>query len=335
MIVNKKIRRRRYLAFAVCLYLAFLSVPFILTYWQPNLFMSVSWDDHSAVATVINGITTPLLSFIAIWLTFEAFWAQYESNTNQIYISEKQKISGEVQRQDLKEERFENSFFNFINLLHEQEKDTVIPTIGSSKQAFHFMFYEYKALCYQIISFGMYKEIKDRRKYELEQAFHLFLNGVSKSSISRLSEESKGIDKGEVKHMNDYLLTQQEYYIHSGKMPKYLMDYHNNGIRLFDGHRLYLVSYYRSFCMTLQYLYKSIDHKAVTNDILYKNILLAQLSEHEIALLRIMYLYGKDQNLMFIDKCYRKRMDTFFKETLLEYIASETMISESAGFIDI
>ena len=48
----------------LCLYLAFLSVPFILTYWQPNLFMSVSWDDHSAVATVINGITT---NYVSIW----------------------------------------------------------------------------------------------------------------------------------------------------------------------------------------------------------------------------------------------------------------------------
>ena len=44
-------------------------------------------------------------------------------------------------------------------------------------------------------------------------------------------------------------------------------------------------------------------------------VLLQQLL---MALLRIMYLYGKDQNLMFIDKCYRKRMDTFFKGTLDE-----------------
>lgn len=335
MIINKKKRRWRYLFFAVCLYLIFLSVPFVLAFWQPELLMSITWDNHSAIATVINGITAPLLSFIAIWLTFEAFWVQYESNTNQLSISEKQKESGEAQRLDLKEERFENRFFNFINLLHEQEKDTVIPSIGNSKQAYHFMFYEYKALCYQIVSYGMYEKMPDRRKYELEQAFHLFLNGVSKSSISRLSEESKGIDKDEVRHMNEYLLTQQEYYIRSGKMPKYLMDYCNNGIKLFDGHRLYLISFYRTFCMTLQYLYKSIDQKAVTNINLYRNILLAQLSEHEIALLRIMYLYGKDQNLIFIDECYRERMDAFFATTLLEYIVSKTMNSESIDFIDL
>ena len=301
----------------IVLFVLILILPIVLTKLPFTLF---DLSQTGQIGDTIGGITAPFIGIIAGYLTFLAFHEQSKANIESA--------------KDLKVERFENRFFNFINLLHDQERDTLIPTIGSSKQAYHFMFYEYKAIFYQIVKFGAYDNMPDRRKLELDQAFHLFLNGVSKSSISRLSEDSKGIDLEEIKHMNEYLLTQQDYYISSGKMPKYLRDYANNGIRLFDGHRLYLVSFYRSFCMTLQYLYQALDQKAIEKEILYRNILLAQLSEHEIALLRIIYLYGKDQNLMFIEDCYKDRVDTFFKKTLLEYIVSKTMNSEAEGFID-
>lgn len=334
VIIPKK-KRWKFLTAGLILYVIFLSMPILLSFLWPSIKTPFSWYEPSIIATVINGITAPLLSFIAIWVTFEAFWVQYESNTNQINISEQQRESNDLQIRDLKEERFENRFFNFINLLQEQERDAVVPFVGSSKQAYHFMFYEFKAICYQVINFGVYKDLENRRELELNQAFYLFLNGVSKSSISRLSDESAHVDKEEVKRMNEYLLAQQEYYIRCNKMPKYLKDYQNNGIKLFDGHRLYLVPFYRAFCMTLQYLYKACDESVVHDVMLYRNILLAQLSEHEIALLRIIYLYNKEQNIMFIDECYRDRVDNFFKNTLLKYIVSKTMNSDSNGFVDV
>ena len=333
-----KIKRKKKWKFVIgglILYVIILCVPFFLTYIRPYFNSTLSWDNPALIATVISGITAPLLSIVAIWVTFEAFWVQYESNTNQLIISEQQRVSNSIQIRDIKEERFENRFFNFINLLHEQEKDTIIPIIGSSKQAYHFMFYEYKAIFYQIMTFGVYKNVDHKRELELDQAFHLFLNGVSKSSISRLSKEAGNVDTDEIKRMNEFLLLQQEYYRRCNKMPKYLKDYQNNGAKLFDGHRLHLVSFYRSFVMTLQYLYKAVDLSIISDIKLYRNILLAQLSEHELALLRIMYLYGNNQDLMFIHDAYKSRIDTFFKTTLLEYIVSETMNSESEGFIDL
>lgn len=336
-------RRKRwiFITVGIILYVIFLSVPFFLTSIQPKINSLLNWDNPSVIATVVSGITAPLLSAIAIWITFEAFWVQYEANLNQINISEKQisisekqNESGEVQSQDLKIERFENRFFNFIKLLHDIEKDTYIPHIGSSKQAYHFMFYEFKAICYQIITYEAYKNLKNRREYELNQAFHLFINGVSKSSISRLSEDSKKVNLIEIKKMNEYLLKLQDKYLKKGNMPQYLKDYNNEGVRLFDGHRLHIVPFYRTFCMTLQYLYKAIEDKVIDDITLYRNILLAQFSEHEIALLRIMYLYRNSENLMFIQKRYEKRIDHFFKETMLEYIISRTMNTESDCFVD-
>lgn len=334
--INRK-KRILYLTVAILLYFAFLSAPFILSFWKPSIGTIFSWDNPSVIATFINGITAPLLSFIAIWLTFEAFWVQYESNTNQLNISERQKESGENQMRDIREERFENRYFNFINLLQKQEVNSTIPNVGTSKQAYHFMFYEFKALCYIIHKNGLYKDFEDdeRKKLEYSQAFHLFLNGVSKSSVSRITEDS-GIDISEVTKLNQYLLNKQKNHYQKGTMPKYLKDYSNKGIILFDGHRLYLIPFYRSFCMTLQFLFKAVDQKIVEQQqSLYLNILLSHFSEHEIALLRIMYLYCQEQNDMFIEDCYKKRVDYFFKEIMQQYIVSKTMNSEQSGFIDI
>lgn len=325
-------KRRVFLIIGLILYVIFLAIPILLLI--PDIRSFLNFEEPTIIATVINGVTAPLLSFIAIWVTFEAFWVQYESNINQLNISERQRESGENQIRDLKQERFENRFFNFINLIHEQEQDTVIPHVGTSKQAFHFMFYEFKAICYQIITFGAYENLENRRDLELNQGFYLFINGVSSSSLSWLTANSKNVDIEEVKRANGFLLNQQAYYIKSGKMPKYLRDYHNDGIKLFDGHRLHLVPFYRAFCMTLQYLYKAIDENVVVDDVLYRNILLAQFSEHEIALLRIIYLYGQDENLMFIQERYKKRIEEFFTDTMKKYIVSKTMDSQDAGFID-
>lgn len=338
---NKKVKNKRkriiYLTIAILLYFVFLASPFILAFWKPGIGPIFTWDNPSVIATFINGITAPLLSFIAIWLTFEAFWVQYESNTNQLNISERQKESTENQMKDIREERFENRFFNLINILQKQEENAYIPHIGSSKQAFHFMFYEFKAICYIINKHGVYKDFEgdNRRKLEYSQAFHLFLNGVSKSSISRVSEES-GISINEVKKLNQFLLDKQKYHIDKKTMPKYLKDYPNDGIVLFNGHRLYLIPFYRSFCMSLQFLFKAVDQNIIQNQqTLYLNILLSHFSEHEIALLRIMYFYCQEQNTMFIEDCYKDKVDSFFKETMDNYIVSKTMNSEQDGFIDV
>ncbi len=303
--------------FLIVFFIIVLLLPIVLTQLSISIF---DFTNTGQIGDTIGGITAPFIGILAGYLTFLAFHEQSKANTESA--------------KDLKVERFENHFFNFINLLHEQEKDTFIPTIGGSKQAYHFMFYEYKAIYYLIVKFGAYKKYQNRKNLELNQAFHLYLNGVSRSSISRLTENCQGIDLEDIRHMNDFLLTRQEFFLRSGTMPKYLRDYDNVGIKLFDGHRLFLVSFYRSFCMTLQYLYKSVDEKQIDNMLLYRNILLAQLSEHEIALLRIIYLYGQDENIMFVEDCYKERVKNFFENTLLEYIVSKTMNSEDNGFVD-
>lgn len=312
--------RRTYVVLAVVFSVVALLMPIIMT--LPYDIPFVEWGDSSGIGDTFGGIAGPFISIVAIWITFQAFWVQYESNI--------------VQRSDIVVERFENKFFNFINLLHEQEKDTFIPHVGTSKQAFHFMFYEYKALCYQLHAKEVFKGFDNRNELEKKEAFHLFMNGVSSSSVSRLLEESPSIDKTKLKSLNDELLSEQTNCLSTENRPKYLRDYKEKGIKLYDGHRLRLVPYYRGFCMTLQYMYHNIDEESISDkDInLYRNVLLSQLSEHEIALLKIMFVYGQKENIDFILPEYQQRVEFFFSKILPSYVISKTMNCEHPEFID-
>ncbi len=317
----------RYVGWAILFSVISLLMPIIMT--LPYNWSLIDWGNPSSIGTTFGGIAAPFISIVAIWITFQAFWVQYESNLIQKSVSDRQ-------RHDILLERFENKFFNFINLLRDQEKDTIIPHVGISKQAFHFMFYEYKALCYQIHIKGVFNGMEDRCDREKQQAFRLFLNGVSSSSVSRLHEECPSIDLKKIQTLNDELLAEQENALISEKRPKYLRDYSQKGICLYDGHRLRLVPFYRGFCMTLQYVYRNIDEGAINEkDLeLYRNLLLAQLSEHEIALLKVMFVYGKNENLGFLIPEYEDRVHDFFSNTLSGFVISKTMNCEHPEFID-
>lgn len=319
--------KQRYVGWAILFSILSLLMPIFMT--LPSNWSLVDWGSPSSIGNTFGGIAAPFISIVAIWITFQAFWVQYESNLIQRSISD-------GQRKDILLERFENKFFNFINLLRDQEKDTMISHVGISKQAFHFMFYEYKALCYQIHAKDVFEGVEDWNVKEKQQAFRLFLNGVSSSSVSRLHEECPLVDFQKIQRLNDELLAEQENALISDKRPKYLRDYPEKGIRLYDGHRLRLVPFYRGFCMTLQYVYRNIDDGAINaKDLeLYRNLLLAQLSEHEIALLKIMFVYGKNENLGFILPEYEDRVHDFFSNTLSGFVISKTMNCEHPEFID-
>ena len=319
--------KSKYVGWAILFSVISLLMPVLMTF--PFKWSLVDWGNPSSIGTTFGGIAAPFISIVAIWVTFQAFWVQYESN---LY----QRRTLDEQRKDILRERFENKFFNFISLLREQEKNAIIPHVGISKQAFHFMFYEYKALCYQLHIKEVFVGTEDRISIEKHFAFSLFLDGVSSSSMARLTEDNSGVDLQNLKKLNDELLAEQENALLSNKRPKYLRDYTEKGIKLYDGHRLRLVPFYRGFCMTLQYMFRNIDEGAINSkDIeLYRNLLLSQLSEHEIALLKIMFIHGKNENLGFVRPEYEPRVRDFFSKDISELIQSKTMNCEHPEFVD-
>ena len=258
------------------------------------------------------------VSAIAAWVTFEAFWVQYESN--------------HYQRLDILKERFENNFFNFINILTNKIDNTVMDNVGTGHQVFHYMFYEYKAMLYHVHSTNKYKDYPNRVVVEKIKTFDLFLNGVSASSTSRLEEKNK--DEMIIIDLNNELVNLQESYLKNLDKPVYLKDYKGKEIKLFDGHRLRLIPFYRNFFIALQYIYKNLNGSEFVDEIdFYTKTMLSQMSEHELALIYLIFNYGMVEGSDFILQENKDYIMQFMKEVLPNYLKSMTMNCLKDGFI--
>lgn len=325
--------------FLIILLLIVLLLPIALTQFPISIF---DFTESGQIGDTIGGITAPFIGILAGYLTFLAFHEQYRAN--------------EKATKDLKKERFESKFYNYLSLLNNLEINTNIPHVGNYKQSFHFMFYEYKAISVLIYrkwdkpeltstkkklpgsinSPEECKEIEDIRCEILKEAFGIFINGVSRSATSRMKEYIDGSET-----MNDYFLKLQNLYSkpENPSVP-YLDDYETINIKLFDGHRLRLISFFRLVCKIIEFIYEDGGNDKE----LYLSTLLSILSEHQIALLKLLYVYDKDQNLRFIMK-HKDDIESFFvdsydktidseKVCISKYIFSDTLDCTKKGFID-
>lgn len=283
------------------------------------------------IATESGENVTPVLQWsiliLSSFLSFVAFYVQYRFNR--------------TQKEDIERERFENNFFHYLELINSQQETCDIPGVGRSKQAFHFMFYEYKAILYLVNKSRAFNACpKTITPLELYHSYGLFINGVSTSSIDRLCSNSDAVTIEKLKKLNDLFIELRS----SMKSPKYLADYDASRIVLFDGHRLRLVPYFRTLIMIVQYLQKSKDNGCITGEDaeFYYNVFLSQLSEHQISLIYIMYLCDcssrlSDTSNVEHDSFMIGRMSAsvidFFENILPRYIRADTMNPLSAHFI--
>lgn len=301
------------------LFVVILFLPILLTQFPIGI---IDFSETGQIGDTIGGITAPFIGAIAGYLTFLAFHEQYRAN--------------DEAKKDLTKERFESKFYNFLSLLNNLEINTDIPHVGNYKQAFHFMFYEYKAIIVLLnkkIEIEKKEIITDVRK----EAFGIFINGVSSSSTSRMKEYLEWSDI-----TNDYFLNLQDKYskVNSPKVP-YLADYETTNIKLFDGHRLRLISFFRLICKIIEMIYNDGgDYKE-----LYLSTLLSVLSEHQIALLKLIYIYDRDEHERFI-MSNKDLIDHFFmdqynvekapeKVCISKYIFTDIMDCTKEKFVDL
>lgn len=261
-------------------------------------------------------------------LTFLAFWVQYNFNS--------------LQKKDIVRDRFENRFYNNLDLLLKLEEGCVIPYVGAGKQAFHFMFYEYKAIMSQVLISDKVEWMSDylnssadtcdrdnsvektveREKFwkKVNQiSFNIFLSGVSTSAKTRLYEDC-GVSKEQIDSLNKYFIDRQ----HVSTSPMYLDDYNCTNIRLYDGHRLRLVAFFRLVCMIVQYVIKEADKTKPLEDNHYLLSFLSVLSEHEISLLYIIYHYSTEEHKLFTSP-NKEDIDVFFCKILPKFIMASNL----------
>lgn len=299
----------------------------------------IDFTSTGQIGDTIGGITAPFISMIAAFLTYCAFMKQLEANDIHFKRSNNQDNA-------LSRERFEHNFFNFLSLLKSLESEVEIENVGKSKQAFHYIFYEYKAICVFILRI-IKENNSELSEIFKEISFNLFINGVSKTSTFRIdafkcmynNEEEKELIKRIQRNGNDRLLQIQELRKNNVFIIPYLDDY-DKTIKMFDGHRCRIISFYRLFYKIIEYIY--IENKNNQLNIkLYWDILLSQLSEHEISLMKIIYKYDKSENKYFIDESIEEKVRDFFisedKDIISEidkYIHADNMNCESEKFID-
>lgn len=332
----------RYLILFIILVLIIFTLPFLFTCKGPEF---CDFRETGQIGDTIGGTIGPFIAIAAALLTFLAFWVQFRAN--------------QQQRNDIRIERFENKFFNYLQLLNNQISDSYIPHVGNNKQSYHYMFYEFKSICYYLQTQQHLKQTKLGQTFRKEKlkdeifkcAYIMFINGVSLSAMDRIIKECNCYDVDELKIINVFFYkfneskTQPEkserplliQCIHGDSAVRldkngcvqYLRDYKTENIQLFDGHRLRLIPFYRSICIIIKYLYEEIysqdsweNHSPDYIFEFYINLLCSQLSEHQMGLLKIIYKYGNKSHAYFINN---KGVEVFFSKHINEYLKATTM----------
>lgn len=250
-----------------------------------DLYLRFSHTDLSNISVIV--------ACLSVALTFLAFFIQFSFNRRQ--------------KKDLTKERFENHLFHFLNSYREICNEMEIRHVGRGKTAFHYMFYEYKAIYNLLLEQEIIVPKKDRNLNEL--AFTLFLDGVSRNFKPVLQSEIA--DKEKLTDIWSDLLDLQEASENntaenrSDKGVVYLADYRGRNIKYFDGHRPRLIPYFKYLFLIFDYLIdENLPLEAGMRKLSY---LSSQMSEHEIGLL---YAYASCND---VNETYRPYLDAIYR----------------------
>lgn len=235
---------------------------------------------------------------ISAFLTFIAFWTQYQYNNRQ--------------KNDLDDERKENNIFHLIDKFDVISHDIYIREIGSHKRAFHFIFYEIQSL-YYIFDTHFYSSVnpKNPKLYnKLRQPENLVpicisfvLSGVTLNSNEQIKKRIQEFAKdSEIKSyyynpinfqklVNIVLCIQEikkEELEALSKEERLLLFVNYARFQLKDkkeipwlgGRRPDLVRYMKFLNVLVSYIFKSYSDETKRNE--FCNCIFGLMSEHEI-----------------------------------------------------
>jgi hypothetical protein len=214
------------------------------------------------------------IACIGALLTFMAFYVQYQYNNSQ--------------KEDLAKERFENKLFHLLDNYREICSQTSIPGVGNGKIAFHYMFYEYKAI-YKIVTSNeaIMREISNPNDPHCLDyiVFVYFINGITATSLKAAIREGVITERGDELIQAELMSRQRssENYNPEKDKPEvdgvtYIMDYRHKHIKYFDGHRFRLIPY-------IKYVSLILDFILAENEVQDIKYLISEQTDHEIALL--------------------------------------------------
>jgi hypothetical protein len=239
-------------------------LPYLIT---TRSWFNISFDNSGQVGDTIGGIIGPFVAIIASFLTFIAFWVQYDANV--------------AQRQDLQVERFESKFYELLHLHRANVEEMNIANRVKGRKCFAPLFYEFRA-CYMIasdqmrVATGEEKDIYDKAKLDLlEFSYSIFFYGIGifseKQFLFSFNDAEKLLYKNCKTRMEEY----QESYRNGKKTlsdpPSVLEDENYYSVDLpftfiedertkrfyflpFNGHSDLLGHYYRHLFQTIKFI---------------------------------------------------------------------------------
>ncbi len=261
----------------------------------------------SQIKSSIFLITTGFLTAV---LTFLAFRVQSTANKKA--------------REDIAVERVENRYFELVGIYKEIMSEITLDHVGTGKQVFHFMFFEYKHLFY-FISAQKFKNVISGDTLSVEEcakiAFCFFYNGIT-GPVNTTVENSECM---QLIAKNDYLSivahihliqqadTEKLKELLNTDPVKYINDYVDRSIKTgeglmwFDGHRLRLPAYMKYLDLISEYVLvksKKINAKE------YLKYLTFRMTEHEFG---VIYAYVNSEM-----NTYTERVDKIIKDDIVD-----------------
>ncbi|EPG65616.1 putative phage abortive infection protein [Leptospira wolffii] len=260
------------------LLLIYFGVPVLLT--QTNIF-GISYSNTGQIGDTIGGLSSPLIAAVAAFLTFLAFWVQYQSNKQQTLQFKSQDKVQQI-------ERFEDKFYKLIELHRSNVAELEMPLSRTGRSIF-IPLYDELRFAYEILEFVDLFEWKDKRLIKKEEKINIsyitfFLGIENNDSISVLKEILKKYPEDLVlQYLNEIKKVQEKYDPSTNRIDlgnykdKILIEY-----RPFKGHINQLGHYYRHLFQIYRLLE---DQPNELNKYEYSKVIRSQLAVFEQLLL--------------------------------------------------
>lgn len=255
-------------------------------------------DNTGFVGDTIGGISAPFIGLVSAFLTFLAFYIQYDYN-------KKQDIRISKQEKENRVDKFETRFYSLLTMHRENVSEISIKDVSKGRRTFISMFNEFR-FCYYVLyklnkNFGD-EEFKLTVSQMIDVSFVFFMYGIGGTSNDVIRDILSGHYGEIVDEFNKELKIYQDDWKESIKTNVYHKDDtfgemfvdNTNGknIKLairykpFGGHLSRLNIYFRNLYNIVKYVDGQPNEIVTLNDkINYLTILRAQLSPHEQLLL--------------------------------------------------
>lgn len=207
-----------------------------------------------------------VVAFIGVVVTFLAFYIQYVFNKQQ--------------KKDISSERTENQLFHLMDVYRNICLSSIIDGNISGKRAFHYMFYEYKAI------FNLINDYISDSEFEMDVndknylAFVFFLNGLTPNALPTYKNPSLDDDS------KVQLLTAIRDLLYNSRKQKniiYLLDYNEKNITFADGHRHIIIPYTKYINLIIDFIVTQAPNNETRMK--YLRFLSSEMTDHEIGLL--------------------------------------------------